>query len=88
MSLNLCLSNENAPSVKVIWILFEFLFSFLHFFWDIFSSLEKLRRRHKRSQVEFLKYNPSYNIKLMTTFSQSNIPDIRVDPVKAVVSVR
>lgn len=38
VSLNLCFSNQNAPSVKVIWVFFQLLLCLLHLLWDVLGS--------------------------------------------------
>lgn len=39
VSLNLCFTNQYAPSVEVIWIFFQLLLCFLHLLWDVLCCL-------------------------------------------------
>lgn len=47
VSLNLCFTNQYAPSVEVIWIFFQLLLCFLHLLWDVLCRLLRGERNDK-----------------------------------------
>lgn len=67
VSLNLCFSNQNAPRVKVIWVLFQLLLCLLHLLRDVLrrslqNNTEGLRSSGSRAHLD--RWRPSENASL------------------------